>query len=227
GVWYHVAGVREGNVLDVYVNGVSGTPDSQTFGVISADNLKIGALHCCGQPLTSFFDGIIDDVRIYDRALSAEEILELYWQGQGEKAFNPEPADGVKGVDPNTALIWTAGYQGLSHDVYLGTDYNDVNDANTFSDEYMGNFDVNSYDPCGLDFAATYYWRIDEKNALDTAKGDLWNFTTIAADIDPNLMGWWEFEQGTGGTAYDSSGKGNDGTLGGPPDWVPGKVRDY
>ncbi|MHC4738696.1 MAG: LamG domain-containing protein [Planctomycetota bacterium] len=73
--WYHVAGVREGNTLNVYVNGVSGTPDSRIFGAINVNNLKIGTLHCCGQSLTSFFDGKIDEVAIYNRALSAEEIL--------------------------------------------------------------------------------------------------------------------------------------------------------
>jgi hypothetical protein len=75
--WYHVAGVREGNTLNVYVNGVSGTPDSRIFGAMNVNNLKIGTLHCCGQSLTSFFDGIIDEVAIYNRALNAEEIRVL------------------------------------------------------------------------------------------------------------------------------------------------------
>ena len=82
GNWYHVAGVREGNILNVYVNGVSGTPGSGTLtGAISSDNLKIGALLCHGSPVSWFFDGVIDDVRIYDKALSAEEIRQLYQDG--------------------------------------------------------------------------------------------------------------------------------------------------
>jgi len=39
----------------------------------------------------------------------------------------------------------------------------------------------------------------------------------ISADLteaaDPNLVGWWEFDDGSGGIAYDSSGNGNQGTL--------------
>ena len=223
--WYYIVGTYDGDNGYMHVDGIKQADSFAVSGTISSSvcPVMIGADPRSGQDPISFFNGLIDDVRIYDRALSAEEILVLYWQGQGAKAFNPEPADGAGDVDPNTALIWTAGYQALSHDVYLGTDYNDVNDANTFSDEYKGNFDVNSYDPCGLDFATTYYWRIDEKNAFGTAKGDVWSFTTW----NVNPVAWWEFEEGTGGIAYDSSGNGHDGTLGGPPDWVAGKVGDY
>ena len=176
GIWYHVAGVREGDTLNVYVNGVSGTWDSQAFGTISPDNLKVGALQFGGNPPGAFFGGIIDDVRIYDRALSAEEILGLYL---GDKAFIPAPADGAEGVELNTVLSWTSGYQAFSHDVYLGTDYNDVNDANTLSDQYKGTYGINNYDPCGLEPETTYYWRVDENSASGTVKGDVWDFSTL------------------------------------------------
>jgi hypothetical protein len=75
GKWCHAAGVREGNTLKVYVNGISGPPASGSLaGPINSDNLKIGALLCCGGPVHHFFNGFIDDVRIYNRALSEEEI---------------------------------------------------------------------------------------------------------------------------------------------------------
>jgi len=63
------------------VNGISGIPDSVAFGEISPDNLKIGAILFGGNPHTNFFNGTIDDVRIYDRALSAEEAQQLYESG--------------------------------------------------------------------------------------------------------------------------------------------------
>jgi hypothetical protein len=43
----------------------------------------------------------------------------------------------------------------------------------------------------------------------------------LAAD-DPYLVGWWQFDEGSGTVAKDSSGKGNDGTLNGGPQWVAG-----
>ncbi len=41
--------------------------------------------------------------------------------------------------------------------------------------------------------------------------------------LDPNLVGWWRFEEGPGGVAVDYSGRGNHGALFGPS-WVNGKV---
>ena len=212
--WYHVAAVISNTVdISLYVDGAD---DSGTYSG-TAENLEysngtslIGIKHG-GQ---YSFDGKIDDVRLYDRILSAGEIEQLYRDGLGGKAFNPRPADGAVDVDPNTILSWSPGVGILSHNIYLGTDYNDVNDANTTDPNvYVGNQDANSYDPNGLAFATTYYWRIDEVGPLDTYKGDVWSFT-VWSEFDPNLdlIGWWKFDEGTGDTAFDSAGD-NHGTV--------------
>jgi hypothetical protein len=89
--------------------------------------------------------------------------------GQRSEAFplasNPNPADNDVNVPVGAILSWTPGDYADTHDVYLGTDVNAVADANQSSAEFMGNVDVNSYDPCGLEYATTYYWAIDEVNA--------------------------------------------------------------
>jgi hypothetical protein len=220
--WYHIAGVRKENNVDVYVNGISGIPGSETLGAINPDNLKIGALQFAGNPPSNHFDGIIDDVIIFDRALSAEEIWEIYREGMGKKAFAPHPADGATYVDPNVVLSWSPGKGALSHDLYFGTSYDDVNDANTLSDEYKGNYDVNSFDPCGLDFETTYYWRIDEVTDSNIYKGGVWSFKTWA-DISLYWVSWWKFDEGSGNTAYDSVGT-NHGTIYGAT-WTSGKIE--
>ena len=71
-------GVREANDLNIYVNGAEGTSSSNAFGQIIPNDLKIGALECCGLGVHHHFKGSIDDVRIYDRALSIEEIQLLH-----------------------------------------------------------------------------------------------------------------------------------------------------
>src|SRR3989344_1329664 len=38
------------------------------------------------------------------------------------------------------------------------------------------------------------------------------------------LVGYWNFEEGTGTTAADATDQGNDGTLTGGPTWVSGKA---
>jgi hypothetical protein len=157
--------------------------------------------------------------------LSSIEIEQLYQDGIGPKAYDPSPADGASDIDPNTILSWWAGKDALTHDVYLGTDFVDINDANTSSPEYKGNQSATSYDPCGLNLDTTYFWRIDELNASGTVKGDIWSFTTWSGIFDPNLnlVSWWKLDDGSGSTASDSAGS-NDGTVYGAA-WTTGQIN--
>jgi subtilisin family serine protease len=223
--WHHVVAVRDTVEDKVYLY-LDGTSDATPVTDNTIESLATSrSLEIARGAGVYYYTGKIDDVRIYDRALSAEEVQQLYEEGLGNKAFNPNPSDGASFVDPNTALTWSPGKDALSHDVYIGTDYNDVNDANTADPNvYMGNQDANHYDPCGLDLQTTYYWRIDEVSASSTCKGNIWSFTTWGV-FDPNLglISWWMFDEGAETTAYDSAGD-NDGTLVGDPVWTIGQI---
>jgi len=48
---------------------------------------------------------------------------------------------------------------------------------------------------------------------------------SVAEGADPSLVGWWRFDEGSGTTAYDTSGYGNDGTLMNGPQWVNGQLK--
>jgi len=48
--------------------------------------------------------------------------------------------------------------------------------------------------------------------------------TSVAKAADPDLVGHWMFDEGSGTAAYDSSGNGNDGTLIGGAQWVAGQL---
>jgi len=99
-------------------------------------------------------------------------------------AYNPEPADGAIHADTWTNLKWRAGDQAVSHDVYLGDNFDNVNDRDP--DAFRGNqlvpnlvagFPGFAY-PDGLVPGMTYYWRIDEVGAdgAITHRGDVWSF---------------------------------------------------
>ena len=79
GDWVHVAGSFDKFAVKVYVNGsLAGT--TGLSGPINVENqpVTIGA-HCACQPSDrNWFNGLIDDVRLYDAALSQEEIEALY-----------------------------------------------------------------------------------------------------------------------------------------------------
>jgi len=81
GTWIHVAGRYDGECLRLYVNGVErGTPKQLTDGLGSTITpLKIGRL---AYEDVGYFHGIIDEVRIYNRALSPEEIRYHYNRGR-------------------------------------------------------------------------------------------------------------------------------------------------
>ena len=139
-------------------------------------------------------------------------------------AWNPVPPDGAQYVFTDAALSWGAGSTASSHDVYFGTDEAAVADGTggTFKGNQLGV----TYRPQDLAKDTTYYWRIDEVEfgGATKHKGPVWSFRTIP-DIpisDPDLIGWWKFDEGSGVTAFDSSGYGNHGTLMAGPQWVDG-----
>ena len=72
GTWYHVASTWDGTTRKLFVNGVLKRSDTPGANDATAANFHIGKT-CCSE----FFNGLIDDVAIYTRALSAEEVAEL------------------------------------------------------------------------------------------------------------------------------------------------------
>jgi len=133
------------------------------------------------------FGGLIDDVVVYDRALDKEEIEAVMSGLQGiPHARKPDPADGSMLTSTWVNLTWVPGHWAVSHDVYIGTNLNDVNDGaegtfvgNTASDFMVVGFPGFAY-PDGLVPGTTYYWRIDEVNDTEPNspwKGPVWSFS--------------------------------------------------
>jgi len=140
-------------------------------------------------------------------------------------AHAPAPADGAAFIGLEQAeLAWTAGWGDVSHDVYFGADADDV--ANGTGETFKVNQTETTFSPGTLESGLTYYWRIDEI-AADGAvtTGLVWSFATVpqVAISDPDLVGWWEFDEGIGTSVVDWSGYGHHGTLNGTPQWVAGR----
>jgi len=189
GAWHHIVAIFDENGATdakarLYVDGVLDAKapfqaDGDPFST-SDRQVWIGANPGWGGH--ALFYGQIDDVRIYNRALSHSDVKELC-QGAGAAMIVAPGADATE-VPRDAILSWQPGEYAATHDVYLGTSFADVNTAGR--DNAMGvlvseSQDANSYDPPGLlDWGQTYYWRIDEVNAApDFAiyKGGVWSFT--------------------------------------------------
>jgi len=85
--WHHMVGVRDtyAGTLAIYVDGsLHGLTSDPGGSILNNRVIKIGKYY--GGSAWPF-DGLIDDVRIYNRSLRADEIAELYW------SVFPDPQD--------------------------------------------------------------------------------------------------------------------------------------
>ncbi len=123
----------------------------------------------------------IDNVRFYEGDWVPASLAK-------ESARAPVPTDGATDViREEDTLSWRPGDLGgpvPKHDVYVGTVFEDVNNAsrnNPMDVLISQGQDANSYDlPGRLDFGTTYYWRIDEVDTTSNTfyRSDVWNFTS-------------------------------------------------
>jgi hypothetical protein len=194
GEWHHVAvvladdGSPNADEIKLYVDGVldkTGGVTPRAVNTSTGGDLQIGYdLNNTGRT----FQGSMDDVRVYTRALSGQEIANLMQDSVGfpTQAVSPEPRDGALLNGTWTTLTWTAGDLATSHDVYLATSFADVNEATPQSPGiYIGNqkdaslligMAARPY-PGGLVANTTYYWRVDEVSKQAVVKGKVWSFT--------------------------------------------------
>jgi hypothetical protein len=177
--WHHIAWVDENGAARLYVDGVlDGGNFNYTRATLNLNTTTIGGILRANP--SHWFTGMIDDVQIYNHALTEAEVLAAM-EGLAPKqlAKNPTPNDEAIDVARDSELRWEAGEYAAEHDVYLGTSFEDVNDATTADAAYVGRQAETQYAPEALVLGTTYYWRIDEVNGAPDRtvfKGKTWSF---------------------------------------------------
>ncbi len=102
GQWEHLAWVFTGSEMLGYVNGALVYQTETTLGPVNAVPLFIGASGTCG---TSFV-GLVDEVRLYNRALSTAEIQTVYGgQSVGAPVVTRQPASQMAVSGTNVTLV--------------------------------------------------------------------------------------------------------------------------
>ncbi len=167
--WYHLAGTFDGSNIKLYLNGaVAATTAWSGTIATSTTNVCIGR---DGAPSAGqrYYSGRIDDVRIYNRALTETEVAGLLINA---RASSPTPSSGATDVDRDgIVLSWTAGDGAVKHNVYLGTDKANL-------PQVSGGQEATTWPLGRLPFNTTYYWRVDEVAASGAVtEGYLWSFT--------------------------------------------------
>ena len=132
----------------------------------------------------ALYQGDLDDVRIYNRILTQDEIKNVMAGGIGYGLANtPGPADQETYLLPDVTLSWAAGQEAEAHDVYLGASAEDVaaaDAANPMDVLVSSGQSETTFDAGRLEFGKTYYWRIDEVGPapdFTVYKGNVWSFT--------------------------------------------------
>jgi PKD repeat protein len=200
--WTHVAGVYDGTSAKVYVDGVldGSAPGS---GPIPVNNLPltIGA-NSTGAFGGNYFNGLIDEVSIYDRALSPSEIQAIYNAGSAGKC----PPGEIGGVlqatsnqisvtegtsfsgtvasftdtdgDPDSNYTATIDWgDGTSPDINVAVSPNnnggfDVPGMHTYAEEGTYNVDVTITDSDGTSDSTTSTVTVDDANLIAIAAID-------------------------------------------------------
>ncbi len=193
GEWHHVtvttAFETDGtnDTMKVYIDGdLSIGYETDTININQHSGPAADFIVTLGARGSTPFIGLIDDVRIYDHVLSDVEILSIMAGKPWPYAFGPKPADGALHEDTWVNLSWLPGELAVSHDIYLGVNFDDVDNGaeDTFVGNQTGTFIVVGFPgfpfPDGLVPGTTYYWRIDEVNETEPNspwKGDVWSFS--------------------------------------------------
>ena len=194
GAWHHIVAVcPDSTVRHVYVDGVLADSTTFTQAYFTGTNQVAVGNNNRRTGLTDPFDGLIDDVQVWNETLGAEAISDIYAAGLGDVATTPLPRG--NSVDPavTTTLTWVAPEKytpQVGYNIVLrkATQVSEPNFA--ASDNILAITNATAVPPVAvsLDYDAIYYWRVDSyepngiaNNAADDIlhPGVVWSFKTL------------------------------------------------
>jgi len=245
--WTHIAVTFNGTDFEFYVNGEHDYTQNEPA------TIEISAINLLFTEDGSNFEGLVDDVRIYNRALTQDEIVAAMEGGEEYPyALSPEPADGALIEDTWANLSWRAGDFAVSHDVYIGDNFEDVDSGaeGTFVGNQEGTFIVVGFPgfpfPDGLVPGTSYYWRIDEVNDTEPNspwKGNVWSFSVppksayfpdpadeaegVSVDVQLSWTGGYGSKLHTVyfGETFDEVDNATGGSSQGSTEFTPGTLK--
>ena len=113
GQWYHIVGTYDGTSRKLYIDGVLKKAITETITLFhDSEPIQIG-VQAPGQG--GFWNGLIDEVRIYDRALTEDEIQQLYHEGE-YKIYLPMMLRTTISAYPTNGLVAAYLFSGDTND---------------------------------------------------------------------------------------------------------------
>jgi glucose/arabinose dehydrogenase/PKD repeat protein len=219
--WSHLATTFDGSMVRLYVNGTQAgvLPFSGSMAA-STGPLRLGGNSVWGE----WFAGLIDEVRVYNRALSASEIQQDLQTPVGESSppADTTPPSAPSGLTSSAApgsvtLSWTA-----ATDTVGVVRYN-VHRSGTAgftpsTTNRVGQPTGTSYTESGL-AAGTYYFRVTAEDAAGNVSDPSAELSAVVPPEQPppptGLVAAFALNAGSGSNVADSSGSKNSGTVSG------------
>lgn len=204
--WHHVAVVYDSSVSTIALY-LDGHRAASSAGSLSdpISTLRIGGPRSDGRSQWRRFIGVLDEVAVWNHALSAADVENVFSIGPQWLRFatNPQPANEATAGSTNLTLTWTAGETATGHHVYISQSEKDV--RNSTGDSDRGMTTETSFPGYPFELGKTYFWRVDEIEAdgVTVYPGTVWSFTVSAklasqpvpADgailVDPNATLSW------------------------------------
>lgn len=191
--WHHIAGVlepqsepNEGYVMKLYWDGIvrirdikyadhNGPPEEPySTLLLDVNDLWIGGQDTADEKGERYMMGFMDDVRIYKRALSVDEILFIAKQPFDISHEPLVPGDSnTAAVDINgiVSISWTPSANAVTHNVYFGTS---STPPRVLSQQAGSSYDASA------NYGGTYYWQIGDVNNSETPNcfdSPIWSFS--------------------------------------------------
>jgi Concanavalin A-like lectin/glucanases superfamily len=214
----------EVGLLSIYVDGVLDR-DYVVRGGETGTNDESIQINGFGNDATKFANSSVDDVRVYNRALTAEDVAYMY------SLVNHPPQ-----VDAGSyqSLLWPGSPLAVQLDATVTDDGKpaDPCEVTLIWSKLSGPGNVefdpspNVEDPCATFTAAGMYEL--QLSASDSEK-DACDVVTIYIRPNDDPIAHWDFETGTDTNVVDRTDNDNYGTFAGDPDpnWVSGWVGDW
>jgi chitodextrinase len=214
--WTHVATTYDGSNERLYVNG-SQVATRPLTGQIRRSN---GPLRIGGNTIwAEWFRGQIDDLRIYNRALSASELQSDMNTPVGSAA---PPADTQPPSAPTGLAVSGQTQTSLTLSWNASTDNVGVTGYATYRDGASAGSTsaaTRSYSFTGLSCGTTYALGVDAADAAGNRSArSVANAATSPCTTPPpptTAVAAYSFDAGSGTALADVSGKGNNGTISG------------
>ena len=214
GQWQHLAATFDGSSARYYVNGNEVAARSVSGAVGTSNTWRVGAY---GAIAGGFFDGLIDELRVYDRALGAAEI-------QADMNTPVTIVNTNAPTNPGNLTVAGRNHESIWVEWSPSTDDVAVTGYRLFVDGVAaGTTSETAFTFAALDCATSYELEVEALDGDGNVSGRAVETASTSLCDDPaGLIAAYSFDEGSGGVVNDASGNGWNGTIVGAA-WAAGR----